>query len=159
MTDNNKLICLGSRRFWGRCLNMLTEGLSMPPAELSSPCGLTIWVSVSLLWLRDHHALQLHSGFCCEPLRSSHALCKSPIASHLKSLGLSLDFWTWKDLIDKDRIYKLKGVLTKVEMIKDRVDDKTHLSLLSLSHISGIFIFNFRNDGLLRILGFGQNVI
>ena len=44
-------------------------------------------------------------------------------------------------------------------MTKDRVDHKTHLSLLSLSHISGTFIFNFRNDDLPRILGFGQNVI
>ena len=55
--------------------------LSLSPAELSSPCprilrcGHTIWVSVSLPWLGDHHALQLHSGFCCEPPRSSHGLC------------------------------------------------------------------------------------
>ena len=63
------------------------------------------------------------------------------------------------DLIDKNRIFKLKGALTKVEMSKDRVDHKTHLSLLSLSHISGTFIFNFRNDDLPWILGFGQNVI
>ena len=48
---------------------------------------------------------------------------------------------------------------TKVEMTKDRVDHKTHLSLLSLSHTSGTFIFNFRNDDLPRILRFGQNVI
>ena len=59
------------------------------------------------------------------------------------------------DLIDKERIYKIKGALTKVEMTKDRVDHKTHLSILSLSHISGTFIFNY----LTRILGFGQNVI
>ena len=54
--------------------------LSLSPAELSSPCqkilrcGHTIWVSVSLTWLGDHHALQLHSVFCCEPTRSSHDL-------------------------------------------------------------------------------------
>ena len=24
----------------------------------------------------DHHALQLHSGFCCKPPRSSHGLCR-----------------------------------------------------------------------------------
>ena len=60
---------------------------------------------------------------------------------------------------DKDRIYKSKGALTKVDLTKDRVDHKTHLSLLSLSHISGTFLFNFRNDDLPRILGFGQNVI
>ena len=56
--------------------------LSLSPAELSSPCprilrcGYTIWVSVSLPWLGDHHALQLHSGFCCEPLLLAHGLCR-----------------------------------------------------------------------------------
>ena len=56
--------------------------LSLSPAELSSPCqrilrcGHTIWVSVSLPWLGDHHALRLHSGFCCEPPRLSHGLCR-----------------------------------------------------------------------------------
>ena len=78
--------------------------LSLSPAELPSPCqrilrcGHTIWVSVSLPWLgdyhalqlhsglcfeppcsshvEDYHALQLHSGFCCEPPRSSHGLCR-----------------------------------------------------------------------------------
>ena len=55
--------------------------LSLSSAELSSPCprilrcGHTIWVSVSLPWLGDHHALQLHSGFCCESPRSLHGLC------------------------------------------------------------------------------------
>ena len=44
--------------------------ISLSPAELFSPCqrilrcGHTIWVSVSLPWSGDHHALQLHSGFC-----------------------------------------------------------------------------------------------
>ena len=65
--------------------------------------------------------------------------------------------------MDKDRIYKWKGALTKVEMTKDRVDHKPHMSLFSVSHISGTFIFNFRIDDLRRILGnsslFGQNVI
>ena len=61
-------------------LSFLLFSLSL--AELSSPCqrilrcGHTIWVSVSLQWLGDHHALQLHSGFCCEPPRSSHGLCR-----------------------------------------------------------------------------------
>ena len=76
--------------------------LSLSPAELSSPCqwilrcGHTIWVSVSLPWLGDHHTLHLHSGFCCEPPLSSHGLVwkvqKSPIASRLKGLDLSLKF-------------------------------------------------------------------
>ena len=157
---------------------MLIEGLSLYPAELSLPfqgilrCGHTIWVFVSLPWLGDHHALQLHSGFCCEPLGSSLGICKSSIASHLKGLDPSLDFCTRNltnihsadlDLIDKDRIYKWKGALSKLEMTKDRVDHKPNLSLLSLSHISGIFIFYFRNYDLPRILGkralSGQNVI
>ena len=56
--------------------------LSLSLAELSSPClrilrcSHTIWVSVSLSWLGDHHALKLHSGFCCEPPRSSHGFCR-----------------------------------------------------------------------------------
>ena len=55
--------------------------LSLSLAELSSPCqrisrcGHTIWVSISLSWLGDHHALQLYSGFCCKPPSSSHGLC------------------------------------------------------------------------------------
>ena len=54
---------------------------SLSPAELSSSCqrilrcGHTTWVSVSLPF-GDHHALQLHSGFCCEHPRSSHGLCR-----------------------------------------------------------------------------------
>ena len=53
--------------------------LSLSPAELSSPCqrilrcGHTIWVSVSLPWLGNRHALQLHFG---ESPRSSHGLCR-----------------------------------------------------------------------------------
>ena len=70
--------------------------LSLSLAELSSPCqrilrcGHTIWVSVSLPWLGDHHALQLHSGFCCEPPRSSHGLCRkcSEVSCSISSQGL-----------------------------------------------------------------------
>ena len=66
------------------------------PLQNSSPCqrilrcGHTIWVSVSLPWLGDHHALQLHSGFCCEPPRSSHGLCRkcSEISYSISSQGL-----------------------------------------------------------------------
>ena len=56
--------------------------LSLSLAELSLPCqrilrcGHTIWVSVSLPRLGDHHVLQLHSGFCWEPPCSSHGLCR-----------------------------------------------------------------------------------
>ena len=70
--------------------------LSPSPAELSSPCprimrcGHTIWVSVSLPLLGDHHKLQLHSGFCCEPPRSSHGLCRkcSEVSYSISSQGL-----------------------------------------------------------------------
>ena len=70
--------------------------ISLSPAELSSPCqrilrcGHTIWVSVSLPWLGDNHALQLHSRFCCEPPRSSHGLCSicSEVSYSISSQGL-----------------------------------------------------------------------
>ena len=69
--------------------------LSLSPAELSSPCprilrcGHTIWASFSLPWLGDHHALQLHSGFCCKPPRSSHGLCRkySEVSYNISSQG------------------------------------------------------------------------
>ena len=70
--------------------------LSLSPAELSSPCprisgcGHTIWVSFSLPWLGDHHALQLQSGFCCKLPRSSHGLCRkySEVSNSISSQGL-----------------------------------------------------------------------
>ena len=70
--------------------------LSLSPAELSLPCqrilrcGHTIWVSVSLPWLGDHHALQLHSRFCCELPGSSHGLCRkcSEVSYSISSQGL-----------------------------------------------------------------------
>ena len=70
--------------------------LSLSLAELSSPCqrilrcGHTIWVSISLPWLGDHHALQLHSGFCCEPPRSWYGLYRkcSEVSSSISSQGL-----------------------------------------------------------------------
>ena len=48
------------------------------------------WVSVSLPWLGDNHALQLHSGFCYEPPRSSHGLCRkcSEVSYSIESQGL-----------------------------------------------------------------------
>ena len=79
-------------------LSVLLVSLSL--AELSSPCQRIlrcgIWVSVSSPWLGDRHALQLHSGFCCEPARSSHGLCRKcsevSKASHLKGLNPSIEF-------------------------------------------------------------------
>ena len=69
--------------------------LSLSLAELSSlcqrilRCGHTIWVSVSLPWLGDHQALQLHSGFSCEAPRSSHGLCRkcSEVSYSISSQG------------------------------------------------------------------------
>ena len=70
--------------------------LSLSPAEFSSPyprilwSGHTIWISFSLPWLGDHHVLQLHSGFCCKPPRSSHGLCVtySEVSYSILSQGL-----------------------------------------------------------------------
>ena len=70
--------------------------LSLSPAELSLSCprilrcGYTIWVSVSLPWLGNHNALQLHSGFCCEPPSLSHGLCRkcSEVSYSISSQGL-----------------------------------------------------------------------
>ena len=49
-----------------------------------------------LPWLGDHHALQLHSGFCCDLLVRHMVFVgngqKSPIASHLKGADPSLYF-------------------------------------------------------------------
>ena len=73
--------------------------LSLSLAELSWPCqilrcGHTIWVPVSLPWLGDHHALQLHSGFCYERPRSSHGLCRkcSEVSYSISSQGLGSFF-------------------------------------------------------------------
>ena len=86
-------LMLSSHLFF--CLPLFLA-LSLSPAELSSPCprilwcGHTIWVSVSLPWLGDHHALQLHSGFCCEPPRLLHGLCRkcSEVSYSISSQGI-----------------------------------------------------------------------
>ena len=83
-------------------------------AELSSPCqrilrcGHTIWVSVSLPWSGDHHALQLHSGFRCEPPRSSHGLCRkcSEVSYSISSQGLG-SFSRF--LLSRSSSHRLKG--------------------------------------------------
>ena len=67
--------------------------LSLFPAELSSPCPRIlrcVWVSISLPWLGDHHALQLHFGFCCKPPHLSHGLCRkcSEVSYSISSQGL-----------------------------------------------------------------------
>ena len=101
-------LMLSSHLFF--CLPLLLAP-SLSLAELSSPCqrilrcGHTIWVPVSLLclWLGDHHALQLHSGFCSEPPRSSHGLCRkcsevsySISSQELDAAGISRrGSWDW----------------------------------------------------------------
>ena len=70
--------------------------LPLYPAKMSSPCPRilrcdhTIGVSFSLPWSGDHQALQLHSGFCCEPPLSSHGLCRkySEVFYSISSQGL-----------------------------------------------------------------------
>ena len=85
--------------------------LSPPPAELPSPCqrcGLTIWICVSLPWLGDHHALQLHCGLCCEPPLSSHGLCKkcSEVSYSISSQGL----WAFsRVLLSRSSSHRHKG--------------------------------------------------
>ena len=88
--------------------------LSLTPAELSSPClrilscGHTIWISFSLPWFGDHHATQLHSGFCCEPPRLSHGLCRkySEVSYSIASQGLG-SFSRF--LLSKSSSYRHKG--------------------------------------------------
>ena len=88
--------------------------LSLSPAELSSPCprilrcGHTIWVSVSLPWLGDHRALQLHSGFCCEPPISSQGLCRkcSEVSYSISSEGLGSFF---RFLLSRSSSHRHKG--------------------------------------------------
>ena len=73
--------------------------LSLSLAELSSPrqwilrCGHTICFRFFTM-VRRSSSLQLHSGFCCEPPRSSHGLCrKCSVDSYsIKGLDPSLDF-------------------------------------------------------------------
>ena len=50
-------------------------------------------------WLGGHDVLQLHSGFCCEPPRSSHGLCRKYIASRLKGL----DPWKYRQFSQAQR--------------------------------------------------------
>ena len=71
-------LMLSSHPFF--CLPLLLAPFTFP-SELSSPCPRILrcghTISVSLPWLGDHHELQLQSGFCCEPPRSSHGLCRT----------------------------------------------------------------------------------
>ena len=47
-------------------------------------------VSVSSPWLGDQQALQLHSGFCCDPPHLSHGLCRkcSEASFNISSQGI-----------------------------------------------------------------------
>ena len=78
------------------CLPLLLAPFTVPcRIVFAMPKGIlrfghTIWVSISLPWLGDHHALQLHSRFCCEPPFSSHGLCRkcSEVSYSISSQGL-----------------------------------------------------------------------
>ena len=52
--------------------------LSLSLAELSSPCPRILYhlSFIFFTMVGEHHALQLYSGFCCKPPRSSHGLCR-----------------------------------------------------------------------------------
>ena len=88
--------------------------LSVPLAELSSPCqrilrcGHTIWVSVSLLWLGDYHALQLLSGFCCKPPRSSQCLCRKCSEASYSILSQGLGSFS-RFLLSRSSSHRHKG--------------------------------------------------
>ena len=86
-------LMLSSHLFF--CLPLLLAPFTVPcrivfACQRILKCGHTICVSVSLSWLGDHHALQLHSGFCCEPPRSLHGLCRkcSEVSYSISSQGL-----------------------------------------------------------------------
>ena len=70
-------------------LSFLLFSLSSSPCLRILRCGHTIWVSVSSPWLGDHHTLQLHSAFYCEPPRLSHGLCRkcSEVSYSISSQG------------------------------------------------------------------------
>ena len=80
---------ISSSVFLSLLLPQTLWGLFMPCQKILR-CGHTICVSVSLPWLGDHHALQLHSGFFYEPPRSSHVLCRkcSDVSYSISSQGL-----------------------------------------------------------------------
>ena len=82
-------LMLSSHLFF--CLPLLLAPFTFPcRIVFAMPEDLEIWVSVSLPWLGDHHALRLHSWFCCEPPRSSHDLCRkcSEVSYSISSQGL-----------------------------------------------------------------------
>ena len=73
------------------CLPRLLAPFTVPcKIVFAMPQDLEMKVSVSLPWLGDHHVLQLHSGFCCEPPRSSHGLFRkcSEVSYSISSQGL-----------------------------------------------------------------------
>ena len=91
-------LMLSSHLFF--CLPLLLDPFAVP-CRIVSPCtrilrcGHTIFLSVSLPWLGDHHALQLLNSVANLLVRHmvfGGNVQKSPIASHLKGLDPSLYF-------------------------------------------------------------------
>ena len=86
-------LTLSSHLFF--CLPLLLAPFTVPcRIVFTMPEDLEMWpyhLSFRFFtWLGDHHALQLHSGFCCEPPRSSHGLCRkcSEVSYSISSQGL-----------------------------------------------------------------------
>ena len=86
-------LMLSSHLFF--CLPFLLAPFTVPcRIVFAMPEDLEMWpyhLSFHFLpWLGDHHALQLHSGFCWEPPRSSHGLCRkcSEVSYSISSQGL-----------------------------------------------------------------------
>ena len=86
-------LMLSSHLFF--CLPLLLAPFTVPcRIVFAMPEDLEMWpYNLSFRFftmVEDHHALQLHSGFCCEPPRSSHGLCRkcSEISYSILSQGL-----------------------------------------------------------------------
>ena len=81
-------LVLSSHLFF--CLPLLAPFTVPCRTVFAMPEDLEMLVSVSLPWSGDHHALQLHSGFCFEPPRSSGGLCRkcSEVSYSIPSQGL-----------------------------------------------------------------------
>ena len=85
-------LMLSSHLFF--CVPLLLAPFTVPCRIIfAMPEDLEMWpyhLSFRFFTLGDHHALQLHSGFCCEPPRSSHGLCRkcSEVSYSISSQGL-----------------------------------------------------------------------
>ena len=84
--------------------------------SLHGPCRITftmlentIWVAFSSPWLGDHYTLELHTGFCCEPPRVSHYLCRKclEVSYSISSQGIGSFF---RVLLSRSSSHRHKGM-------------------------------------------------